>query len=153
MCSLLHPHAVSADFRLAINATRFYANIYTDTLPGTPVIYFAFTINNTYFEHPFFYNIRLLGDEGVLELDSGGNQDGRITLNDPMFDPVTNPVITIEREIIYNDTREEIPPQSNELYTIRVEVDPNPLSVNLDLETRTAAVEVTISEPGKQLSL
>ena len=40
------------NYRVVINATRFTVNITADTPLGTPIIYFSFTVENTYFNNP-----------------------------------------------------------------------------------------------------
>ena len=98
---------------MAINATRFTANITADTPLGTPIINFSITIENTYFNNPqavLLYIVRNDETGRVIKLGNGA-------IDEDIFYGVLNPRpadsfpnFTVELYIIYDNVPSDVLP-------------------------------------------
>ena len=101
------------NYRVAINATRFTANITADTPLGTPIIYFSITVENTYFNNPQAVLLSIVRNDETDRFFKLGNGDN----DEDIFYGVLNPRpadsfpnLTLERYIIYDNVPSDVLP-------------------------------------------
>lgn len=101
--ALVSPHAVPPDFRAAMNATRYFADITVPTTPvGTPVIDFTVIINSSILEE-ISVSLSVVNNDFTTDVfNLGGGEKSEIISPLPAVDPATNPTYSLERSIYYD---------------------------------------------------
>ena len=107
------PLAVTEDYRVAFNATVFYASILANTPLQTPILYFSVIINNTYFETLQTVNLSIVGynrtEHDIFRFENGTiDEEILFGIDEP---PPETEVVIIERPILYFNE----PPENVEL--------------------------------------
>ena len=121
---------------MAINATKFVADILNETPLGTPIIHFSVVVNNTYFNNPQSVGISIVRNdliESTFKL-----QDG--TTSETIVFGSTNPVLPADNAtIIIKDSI---------MFVQNVMVSNLPAMYNFDINVFVAArSEIILSSP------